>query len=402
MSLQTNPTPSVKRNPRDLWIIFIVVAGLLIAGIWIFSGGLRVLGAQDPLFLWVAVMALMTVFLVIIGYATNGQLLGAFIDSTNHMSLSRLQISLWTILTLSSYLLIVLPRLFGGLLLLEQLPVNDVKLLNCKVMLKKDVVTVAECGGGPLEIAFPEELVIAMGISAVSFAGSSLITSNKKRKDVNIQSRDQSVQDAKRKVDEAKALQDKAQKDSNDALANKLVWDKKLSDAQAKVDGAVSGSDQEKQAIKDRDMVRLQADFANKSVSENALKFQNAKDAVTAAEADLKKAQDAFQAAQTQAEGLLHKNADPSQASLLDLFRGSEVGDYRLIDMGKVQMFFFTIVVIVAYAVAVLVLLRDPIALGNPLGVDFPPFSNSLNTLLGISHAAYLSNKTIDHTPTMP
>ncbi len=91
------------------------------------------------------------------------------------------------------------------MLLFKQLTANDIKLLNCNVMLKKDVVWVDECGGGPLEIAFPKRLVVAMGISAVSFAGSGLITYNKKRHTVNLQSRDQSLQVAKRKLAEAKA-----------------------------------------------------------------------------------------------------------------------------------------------------------------------------------------------------
>lgn len=399
MSISTAPPAIVKRNQRDLWLLVLILVGLAIAGIWLFTGGIRVLTAFDPLVLWLAAIGLMVIFLFVIGYATNGQLLGALIDSTNHMSLSRLQITLWTVLTLTSYVLIVMPRLFGGLLTLDQLPTNDVKLLNCKLLLKKDVVTVAECGGGPLQITFPEELVIAMGISAVSFAGSSLIQSNKKRKDVNIQSRDASVNDARKKRDDALAAVTKADDETRAMLSNKIKLDKDLQDAQAKLTAATT-DDEKKAAQGAINVMQVKSDYATRVYQDAAAKFETAKADLNTADAALKKVQDDYQAAQSQAEGLLHKNSDPSQANVLDLFRGSEVGNYRLIDMGKVQMFFFTIVIVAAYAVAVLTLLHDSVAIANPLGVDFPPFSNSLNTLLGISHAAYLSNNTIDHTPT--
>ena len=45
-------------------------------------------------------------------------------------------------------------------------------------------------------------------------------------------------------------------------------------------------------------------------------------------------------------------------------------------------------------------LLADLTILRHPLGVEFPPFSNSLNTLLGISHSGYLAVKTVDQTKT--
>lgn len=377
---------NIKRKQRDLWLRTLIILGLAVAIIWLINGGLRVIGSLDPFVLWLIVIALMVTFLFAIGYATNGQLLGALIDSTNHMTLSRLQITLWTILTLSSYLLIAMPRLLGGLVSIDRLPANDLKLSNCRLLLKKDVVTVAECGGGPLEITFPQELVIAMGISAVSFAGSSLIQSNKKNKVVDIQSRDASVREVQKKRDDA----ERAKKDADAELkAARGKKDERKND----LDGA---EDPKVKAV-----FQTRFDSAAAAFESAAAKQKSAESDLTDADAALKKAQDDFKAAQVEAEGLLHKNADSSQASLLDLFRGGEVGNYTLIDMGKVQMFFFTIVVIMAYAIAVIALLRDQVALTNPLGVDFPPFSNSLNTLLGISHAAYLSNKTIDHTRTL-
>ena len=98
--------------------------------------------------------------------------------------------------------------------------------------------------------------------------------------------------------------------------------------------------------------------------------------------------------------GLLFVNVSPKDARLSDLFQGDEIGNYLLVDLSKVQMFFITIVVLAAYAVALRSLFLDHAALFNPLGVDFPQFSSSLNTLLGISHAGYLSVKSVDQTRT--
>ena len=83
-----------------------------------------------------------------------------------------------------------------------------------------------------------------------------------------------------------------------------------------------------------------------------------------------------------------------------DLFQGDEIGDYYLVDLSKVQMFFFTVAIVVSYAAALAGILNDQAALMNPLGVDFPSFSSSLNALLAISHAGYLTVKSVDHTKT--
>jgi hypothetical protein len=99
------------------------------------------------------------------------------------------------------------------------------------------------------------------------------------------------------------------------------------------------------------------------------------------------------QVARTETEGLLHKNDDVSQASGIDIFRGNLISNYLQVDFGKVQMFFFTVVVVVAYGAAVAVLLRTCADVLNPLGVGLPPFSDSLNGLLAISHGTCLTTK---------
>jgi hypothetical protein len=99
---------------------------------------------------------------------------------------------------------------------------------------------------------------------------------------------------------------------------------------------------------------------------------------------------------QVVAKGLLAANDRPDQSRWLDLFGGEEVGSLGRLDLGKIQMFYFTIIVIFVYAVAVASLLSTGSAKVDAL----PGLNEGMIALLGISHAAYLTNKTVPTTPT--
>lgn len=63
--------------------------------------------------------------------------------------------------------------------------------------------------------------------------------------------------------------------------------------------------------------------------------------------------------------------------------------------MSKVQMFFFTIIIILAYAAA----LGTMFGTARPTGIDaFPALNESVVALLGISQAGYLTYKAVPHT----
>ena len=70
--------------------------------------------------------------------------------------------------------------------------------------------------------------------------------------------------------------------------------------------------------------------------------------------------------------------------ALSQLFTGEEVGDFHTVDLSKVQMFFFTIVVAVAYI---------QVLIGNDWSSThaFPALSQGIVILIGISHAGYLT-----------
>ena len=100
------------------------------------------------------------------------------------------------------------------------------------------------------------------------------------------------------------------------------------------------------------------------------------------------------------AEGILFKNADMKDARFTDIFEGDEIANNNHVDLGKVQMFFFTVVVAVAYIVAIwTALTSDELYYAS---FAFPTLTAGAVGLLGISNAGYLANKSVDHTKQTP
>lgn len=95
-------------------------------------------------------------------------------------------------------------------------------------------------------------------------------------------------------------------------------------------------------------------------------------------------------------QGSVYCNPTAADASIVDMFQGDEVGNTAHIDMSKVQMFFFTIAALIAYGTSVYNMLgTSPANLAS-----LPEVTPGLVTILGISHAAYISNKALDHSNT--
>lgn len=93
--------------------------------------------------------------------------------------------------------------------------------------------------------------------------------------------------------------------------------------------------------------------------------------------------------------GVVIANVSSDDASLADLFMGDEVGNFAEVDLSKVQMFFFTVMIILAYAAA----LASMFMAARPAGiVAFPALNESVVALLGISQAGYLTYKAVPHT----
>jgi hypothetical protein len=103
-----------------------------------------------------------------------------------------------------------------------------------------------------------------------------------------------------------------------------------------------------------------------------------------------------------QLRGLIVVNPQPSQATWIDMIRGEEGGNAAALDVGKIQMFWFTGLLVVAYLVMISTQLpvdygKD--AVGTALS-GLPELSAAFIGLLAISNGTYLTNKAVPHTAT--
>ena len=92
-------------------------------------------------------------------------------------------------------------------------------------------------------------------------------------------------------------------------------------------------------------------------------------------------------------EGQVVKNTSIQAASFADLFMGEYVETFALLDVAKIQMFFFTVLLVLAYAISVGRTLR-----ADPSLAALPDVGSGMLPLLGISHAGYLLSKTVTVT----
>lgn len=257
--------------PRKTWygVSALVLWGMLVAIVLVGTTSFF-----TPLTRWVGIMLLMAAFILLAGQGVTGLLYGALIDERNKVSLSRLQLVIWSILIISAFLTAALMNVWGGV-------------------------------ADPLAIAVPEEVWLLLGISATSFVGSPLIKS------------------AKREQPESPGAE-----------------------------------------------MRARAQLAVQGRDPDAVKF----------------------------DGLLARNVTMEAASWSDLLRGEEAGNAAHLDLGKVQLLFFTVVLVIAYAVALGEMLQD----AQGAITSFPDLHPSMIALLGISHSGYLAHKAIPHTSPTP
>lgn len=96
-------------------------------------------------------------------------------------------------------------------------------------------------------------------------------------------------------------------------------------------------------------------------------------------------------------KGLLAVNVDLRDARWSDIVTGEEVANAAHLDLARVQMLFFTLVLAVAYATA---LGRMFAGIGDMNFEALPDLDQSALALLGISHAGYLTSKGVVHGTT--
>lgn len=236
---------------------------------------------------WIIVGLVMTVFVGAVGLLTKGRWAGVLIDERNRMSLSRLQMVVWTLILVSAFVTLALQRIKVG---------------------ATDAVA----------IGLPSLLWALMGISTTSLVGSPLLKSPKQNREPTAQAR--------------------IRAESRVSMASRR-WKRET----------------------------------------------------TAALDD-------------QREGILYANPNYEDASFLDIFCGDELNNFDRIDLAKVQMFYFTLIGVVSYAVLLFGMMALAGGDNNQIKMmnSFPNLSEGLVALLAISHAGYLTNAAITHTPSEP
>ncbi|MDM4769053.1 hypothetical protein [Solimonas sp. SE-A11] len=90
-------------------------------------------------------------------------------------------------------------------------------------------------------------------------------------------------------------------------------------------------------------------------------------------------------------DGRVYRNATPADARWLNLVMGDYEGA-AYIDISKVQHLVLTLLLVLIYALALNQLLDKPLPYREAIS-QFPEISSGFLSLLGISHAAYLADK---------
>ncbi len=223
---------------------------------------------------WLVLAVSLLAFAAIAGHGIKGVWRGMFIDDRNMVSLSRLQMIVWTVVVLSAY----------GAIALARIPEDPLKALSVKI---------------------PDDLLLLIGISTTSLVGSPLLKSTKKGKGSELPE------------DEKKEILDNQRQD----LSTKV-----------------------------------------------------------------------------RAEGRIVCKKSVDDASWSDLFTGEEVTNVAHLDLAKIQMFFFTILLVLSYVVALWSLFGECTvseALPKCPPKTLPVLGDDALTLVAISHGGYLVNKAV-------
>ena len=260
-------------KPTHTVALVVLIAAIFVVGL--IPSNQAIPGFNPPehgLVAWLVIMVLLGACCVVIGLGTTGLWRGLLIDSRNRMSLSRLQLLLWTVLVLSAFLTVAMFNI-------REDPMAD-----------------------PLNIEVPAQVWGLLGISTTSFVTAATIKSQKKNLEVTREAKDKTTA----------------------ALEN---------------------------------------------VGDNSNKLADPQGALVAYE-------------------------QPENASVSDLFKGDEVISAAYFDLGKVQVFLFTLIVVFAYAAEVGAMLYSTRVISA-----LPELSTGIVALLGISHAGYLTAKAVPSNP---
>ena len=103
------------------------------------------------------------------------------------------------------------------------------------------------------------------------------------------------------------------------------------------------------------------------------------------------------------AAGQLYRNEDPKKSRLYEIISGEEIGNCNVLDLARVQVLFFTMILVVTYGVTIGNLFTEvEITIQNVPISAFPDLGVSGSALLALSTGGYLVGKTVSQTPEAP
>jgi hypothetical protein len=138
-------------------VIFFLVLGLNSALVW--YPGMRLAA-------WGATLILIVGFLAVLGFALTGRCAGIIIDNRAKVSLSKFQMTLWSVVVISSLITIVALNLHY-----YSVGLNGEQAATLHLRSPEDY--------DPVDIKIPAELLVALGISGFSLVATPLILSTK-------------------------------------------------------------------------------------------------------------------------------------------------------------------------------------------------------------------------------
>ncbi len=260
----TSTSTTAEKHPMITAIALMLLTIAMVLAAWFLPDGPN----------WLVSLGIIFIFLLLTGKTITGRGLGILINERKLMSLSRLQLVIWTAVIVSGFFVIAVARIRMG-----------------------DVAQ-------PLNIGVDWKIWTLLGMSTASFVGTPLLYGNKTDKEPD-----------------------------DPALAQKV-----------------------------------------------ATRYQE-----TAAAVD------------TNRQGILYGNSNIADARFTDMFEGDELANVQFVDVAKLQMFFFTVVVAIAYGMQLYAMIAyGDLSVGD---VQMPELQEGLLALMGVSHAGYLGSKGVDRTP---
>lgn len=360
---------------------------------------------------WLLIMAVFVGLLVLIGREVTGQAVesprrgrttfqpgradGVLIDMRNKVSLSRLQLVLWTIVVLSAWVTLALHRIIpvlqgqlttsadvtatvAGLLADDGQP-GEAETARATAVLRQltgQEPSAISAVYSPLDIDFPQEVLVALGISIASLAGAGAIKTNRA---------------ANENGQATQILENRADRALN-AAATAGAQVTQLESIRRNTLESLGGPE----ALGDP-AAEERARLAEARLAELEPRLQAAEAAAQRAEARAQEQALRLAEVQTEAMGELHANTGAVEARWSDMVRGDTVANFDLADLSKVQMLLTTIVIVLSYAALVWSIMSMPSA-GPVLQVvpslTLPTFSEGAALALALSNGGYLAGKT--------